>query len=389
MKRVQKMFVGLSSAAVLLVLGPGQRVLEPSAFAQNARVTPLFEVDPLWPKPLPNRWIIGSVVGVSVDAQDQVWMLHQPSTISDNEKAAMLNPPLAECCVPAPPILVFNQEGRLAKSWGGPGAGYDWPSAEHGIHVDYKGNVWIAGRYVLKFTPQGRFLLQIGAKGESRGSNDTEHLNEPTGMTVDPATNEVYVADGYGNRRVIVFDADTGAYKRHWGAYGNKPDDSDPYNSESAVVSKDYNPRNPSKQFGRAVHGVVISRDGFVYVSDRVNDRIQVFQKDGTFVRELFINRQTRGYGSAFNSAFSSDPNQEYLYNVDGMNLVVDVIKRDSMQIVSAFGGGGRSPGQFYSVHSVAVDSKGNLYTGESLEGKRLQRFLYKGMGTTSESLQR
>ncbi len=155
------------------------------------------------------------------------------------------------------------------------------------------------------------------------------------------------------------------------------------------MVSKDYNPRNPSKQFGRAVHGVVISRDGLVYVSDRVNDRIQVFQKDGTFVRELFINRQTRGYGSAFNSAFSSDPNQEYLYNVDGMNQVVDVIKRDSMQIVSAFGGGGRYPGQFYSVHSVAVDSKGNLYTGESLEGKRLQRFLYKGMGTTSESLQR
>ena len=271
----------LAFTALLLLFGADRIVTDRSASAQAERVIPLFEVDPLWPKPLPNRWIMGSVVWVAVDSLDHVWLIHQQSTITDNERAAMLNPPLSECCVPAPPILVFDQKGTLVKSWGGPGAGYDWPQKEHGIHVDHKGYVWIAGMHVLKFTQDGRFLLQIGAEGESGGSNDTEHLNRPTAMVVDPSTNEVYVADGLGNRRVVVFDADTGASKRHWGAYGNRPDDTDPYNSASGVVSEEYDSRRPSKQFGRAVHDVASSKDGLVYVADRVNDRIQVFQRDG------------------------------------------------------------------------------------------------------------
>ena len=391
MRRPRKIAIGGSFAALLVALAAAQAAMDRQARAQGlaARQAPRFEVDPLWPKPLPNRWIMGSVIGVSVDSNDRVWMLHRPSSLSDNEKAAVLNPPLSECCVPAPPVLVFDQSGNLVRTWGGPGAGYDWPQAEHGIHVDYKNNVWIAGTHVLKFTQQGRFLLQIGAKGESGGSNDTEHLNRPTQVAVDPDTNEVYVADGYGNRRVIVFDADTGKYQRHWGAYGSKPDDSDPYNSASAVVGKDYDPKTPSKQFSRAVHGVALSKDGLVYVSDRVNNRIQVFRKNGSFVKELFINRSTRGFGSAFEAAFSPDPEQQYLYNVDGMNQKVDVIRRQSLEVIAAFGQGGRYPGQFFAVHSVAVDSKGNIYTGETLEGKRLQRFLYKGIGTTTESLQR
>jgi hypothetical protein len=389
MKQGRNSIIAVGILLGVVALGIGGRWLERSALAQNARQVPIFEVDPMWPKPLPNRWIMGSVIGVSVDSRDRVWMVHRPSSLTDNEKGAVVDPPLSECCVPAPPILVFDQAGSLVKSWGGPGAGYEWPRSEHGIHVDYKDNVWVAGTHVLKFTQDGKFLLQIGAPGKSGGSNDIEHLNRPTTMTVDPATNEVYVADGYGNRRVIVFDADSGKYQRHWGAYGNKPDDSDEYNSTSAVVSKDYDPMKPSKQFSRAVHGVAISKDGLVYVSDRVNDRIQVFRKDGTFVKELFINRHTRGFGSAFESAFSPDPQQQFLYNVDGMNQKVDVIRREPLQIIAAFGHGGRYPGQFYAVHSVATDSKGNIYTGETLEGKRLQRFLYRGMGTTTESLQR
>ncbi len=389
MKRTR--LVPLTLIASFALLGAARTSLLKVAAAQGsgADQVPRFQVDPLWPKPLPNKWVMGSVVGVSVDSKDRVWIVHRPSSLVDNEKAAALKPPLADCCFPAPPILAFDQAGNLVQSWGGPGAGYDWPGSEHGIYVDYKDNVWIGSNgakdtHALKFTQAGRFLLQIGKAGTSGGSNDTQNLNKPTTMTVDPAANEVYVADGYGNRRVIVFDADSGQYKRHWGAYGKRPDDSDAYNNAGAVVGKDYDPNRLAQQFGRAVHGVAISKEGLVYVSDRVNNRIQVFRKDGTFVKEGFINRRTLGFGSAFESAFSVDAEQRFLYNVDGMSQKVDILRRDTLEILTSFGQGGRYPGQFFSVHSVATDSRGNIYTGETLEGKRVQRFVYKGTGTVA-----
>lgn len=379
--------VGIAGALIMTALAIGQigvnHLIAQGAGGDRA---PQFEVDPLWPKQLPNNWIMGSVVGVSVDANDRIWMIHRPSSLVDNEKAAALNPPRAECCFPAPPVLVFDQAGNLVKSWGGAKSGVDqWPDSEHGIFVDHKGNVWLGGNgakdaQVMKFTQDGTFLMKIGNKGQGRGSNDRENFRQPTTVYVDPATNEAYVADGYGNRRVAVFDADTGAYKRHWGAYGNTPDDDDPYNAGSANVAANYQPDDPpAKQFGRAVHCAAVSKDGFVYVCDRTNNRIQVFRRDGTFVREAFINRKARGFGSAFEVGFSTDPRQQFLFNVDGMDEKVDIIRRDTMEIVGRFGHKGRQPGQFFAVHSIAVDSKGNLYTGETLEGKRLQRFLYRG----------
>ncbi len=379
---------GATILMLLVTLAVGQHLLEGTVVArgQGSGQVPRFQVDPLWPKPLPNRWVMGSVVGVSVDSRDQIWMIHRPSSLSDNERAAALDPPLAACCVPAPPILVFDQEGNLVDSWGGPGPGYQWPQSEHGLYVDYKDNVWIGGNgpndhQIVKFTQDGRFLLQIGRSGMSRGSNDTENLKQPTTMTVDPVANEVYVADGYGNRRVIVFDADTGEYKRHWGAYGNRPDDADPYNASGATVGPDYDPdKPPARQFSRAVHGVTISEDRLVYVADRVNNRVQVFEPDGTFVKEAFVDKRTRGFGSVFELAFSKDSGQQFLYNPNGMNQSVDILRRDSLEVVGRFGQGGRYPGQFYAVHSITVDSRGNIYTGETLEGKRLQRFLYQGM---------
>ena len=378
------------SATILMLfaaLAVGQHLLDPTIAArgQGAGQVPRFQVDSLWPKPLPHRWIMGSVVGVSVASTDRIWMIHRPSSLSDNERAAALDPPLAACCVPAPPILVFDQEGNLVDSWGGPGAGYQWPQSEHGLYVDDKDNVWIGGNgpndhQIVKFTQDGRFLLQIGRSGMSQGSNDTENLKQPTTMTVDPVANEVYVADGYGNRRVIVFDADTGEYKRHWGAYGNRPDDADPYNASGATVGPDYDPdKPPSRQFSRAVHGVTISEDRLVYVADRVNNRVQVFEPDGTFVKEAFGDKRTRGFGSVFELAFSKDRGQQFLYNPNGMNQSVDILRRDSLEVVARFGQGGRYPGQFYAVHNIAVDSRGNIYTGETLEGKRLQRFVYQG----------
>ena len=337
---------------------------------------PDFEIDPFWPKPLPNHWVLGSTIGVAVDEQDHVWILHRPGSVDDNFKAAALTPQVGRCCTPAPPVLEFDQEGNLLRHWGGPGDGYEWPISNHGITVDHKGNVWIGANdekdtHVLKFSKEGTFLLQIGKQGVHNGSNDVEHLWRAAKIFVDPMANETYIADGYGNRRVIVFDADTGKYKRHWGAYGAKPDDAD---------IGDYVPgAPPAKQF-RTVHCVIVSKDRFVYVCDRVNNRVQVFRTDGTFVTEASFEPKTIRSGSVWDMTFSHDPQQTYIYQADGVNEEVRVLRRDTLEVLTTFGDGGRQPGQFYGVHNVAVDSKGNLYTTETYNGARLQRFLYKGI---------
>jgi len=364
------------AAAVALVWVEAD--LQVGLSAQTATVNaPYFDVDPFWPKPLPNHWVLGSTIGVSVDADDHVWIIHRPNSIDDNFKAAAVTPQVGRCCTPAPPILEFDQQGNLLRHWGGPGPGYEWPANNHGITIDHKGNVWIGGNdekadtHVLKFTRDGKFLLQIGKQGVHNGSNDTQNLWRAAKIFVDPAANEAFIADGYGNRRVIVFDADTGKYKRHWGAYGAKPDDAN---------IGDYDPAQPpAKQF-RTVHCVIVSKDRFVYVCDRVNDRVQVFRTDGTFVKEAFFETKTIRSGSVWDMAFSRDPQETYIYQVDGVNEEVRVLRRDTLEVVTVFGDGGRQPGQFYGVHNVALDSKGNLYTTETYNGARLQRFLYKGI---------
>ena len=369
--------------AILLTLGALESWLQNKAVAEAAGAqAPRFEVDPLWPKPLPNHWRIGSSIGVSVDSQDHVWIIHRPDSLQEKERYPLANPPASSCCLPAPPVLEFDQAGNLIGHWGGKGKGYEWPISNHGITVDYKGNVWIGGNamgdaQVLKFTQAGKFLMQIGHQGKGGGSNDTENLGRPAKLFIDAATNELYVADGYGNKRVAVFDAETGKYKRHWGAYGNKPDDTDPglYNPDAP----------PAKQFRNPVHCAELSKDGFLYVCDRVNDRIQVFRKDGTFVKETFIAKRTRGDGSVWDIAFSRDPAQKYMYLADGANEKIYVIQRDTLETLTTFGDGGRQPGQFYAVHSIATDSKGNIYTTETYEGKRVQRFVYKGIGAVTK----
>lgn len=390
--------------AVLLALGAFSAAPETDAQGSRGKQSPMFKVDPLWPKPLPNHWVLGSVTGVAVDSQDHIWITHRGAdSLGNNEKGAILNPPTG-CCVPAPQVLEFDQAGNLLSNWGGPGQGFDWPQSTGGITVDHKGNVWIAAAgqpetaarpagapsaggarpaaapkpqdaHVIKFSRTGQFLLQIGKAGKVEGSNSTTGLNRPAGIRVDPATNEVYVADGFGNHRVVVFDADTGAYKRHWGAYGEKPDDGSlgPYDSNAT----------PAKQF-RTVSCAATSKDGLVYVCDRQNDRIQVFQKNGKFVREAFVSKTTLGDGSVWDIAFSPDPQQRFIYVADGHDKKVFALRRDTLDVVSSFGDGGRLAGQFYGVGSIAVDSKGNVYTGETYEGKRVQKFVYKGMGESS-----
>ena len=230
---------------------------------------------------------------------------------------------------------------------------------------------------ILKFTQAGKFLMQIGKPGQSKGSNDTENLRLPAKTFIDKVANEVYVADGYGNHRVIVYDADTGKYKRHWGAYGHKPED---------VDLGRYDPNAPPpQQFRNPVHCAELSNDRLLYVCDRVNDRVQVFKPDGTFVKEMFFQKQTLGSGSAWDIAFSRDAQQKYMYLTDGENDRVHIIERESLQMLTTFGEGGRQPGEFYGVHSIATDSKGNIYTTETYRGQRVQKFVYKGLAPVTK----
>ena len=330
-------------------------------------VAPRFVVDPFWPKPLPNRWLFGQVSGVAVDRHDHVWIVQRPKTLTEDERGAALSPPRSLCCVPAPPVVELDAEGKLLQAWGGPGPGYDWPANEHGIFVDHQDHVWLAGNgerdhHILKFTRAGRFLMQIGKPGVGGGDGDTRNLGRPADVRVDPAANELYVADGYGNHRVIVFDAVTGAYKRHWGANGRPP-------GEPGV-----------KPFGNPVHCVRLATDGLVYVCDRRNNRIQVFRRDGTFVKEIALAPDTRGNGAVWDLDFSVDRAQTYLYAADGENNHIWMLQRDSGRILSRLGRSGRQAGQFHWVHNLAVDSKGNLYTAEVETAKRVQKFVNQGL---------
>ena len=372
-----RLLVGASFMTALIMLGTAEWALDRSLRAQGTVQAPRFEVDPFWPKPLPNNWVLGETIGLGIDSQDHVWVVHRADRVNAVEGAADQNPPTASCCRKAPWVLEFDPAGTLVGHWGGPGPGYEWPGSNHGIFVDYKDNVWIGGNdakdaHILKFTKSGKFLMQFGHLGQGKGSNDTENFGRVAKIFVDPKENEAYIADGYGNKRVAVIDADSGKFKRYWGAYGNKPDDTNlgPYNPNAP----------PAQQFRNPVHCAELSNDGLVYVCDRPNDRIQVFRKDGTFVKEQFIAKRTLGDGSVWDIAFSKDPQQKYLYLADGKNEKIYVIDRESLQILTSFGDGGRQPGQFFAVHSIATDSKGNIFTTETYEGRRVQKFVYKGI---------
>jgi hypothetical protein len=350
----------------------------PAAEFGAAGVAPRFEVDPFWPKPLPNHWLLGSTIGVSVDSRDHVWIIHRQQSLNlQTEASAGTNTPTGTCCMPAPNVIELDTEGNVASSWGGPGEGYDWPTSNHGITVDHMDNIWIGGNdvkdaHILKFSRSGQFLLQLGKPEQNQGSQDPVNFWRVAEISIDAEANEAYVADGYGNKRVVVLDATTGERKRFWGAYGNPPDDADLGLYDPAAP--------PAQQFRNPVHCAEPSRDGFVYVCDRVNNRIQVFRKDGTFVSELRVAPETRGAGAVWDIALSHDPGQAYIYLADGLNERVYIIHREQMRVLTSFGAGGRQPGQFFGVHSIAVDSQGNIYTTETYEGKRVQKFVFRGL---------
>jgi DNA-binding beta-propeller fold protein YncE len=403
-------------AAAIGVVGVfGARAVLDAAQQQPVQA-PLFEVDMLWPKPMPNHWLLGSTVGLAVDSRDHVFVVHLgPSSFNLRTEIGGYSGSTAasECCAPAPQVLEYNPAGELVGHWGGPGNGYVWPSSNHGLAIDAAGNIWIGGSggrdsHILKFARDGRFIAQIGTaappvapapgaaadtayQGVSRGaagrggrgrggapqgppplapnSLSTESFGGAADVSFDASADEAYVADGYRNHRVAVVDMRTGAIKRFWGAFGARPVDTG---------------APGTTQFGTPVTCAELSRDGFVYVCDRSNNRIQVFSKNGQFVGERVIAPATKGEGSVWDIAFSRDAEQRYLYVADGTNSKVRVLDRRSLVELTTFGEGGRQPGQFYGLHSIATDSRGNVYTVETYQGKRLQKFTFKGVGPVS-----
>lgn len=368
----------------------------------SARQVPQFEVDPSWPKKLPNNWVLGLVSGVNVDAQDHVWVLHRPRTVKPEQKG-----------MAAPAVLEFDAAGNFIRGWGGPGEGYEWPNTEHGISVDSRGFVWLAGSsvgkdsHILKFTQAGKFVLQIGRAGQSRGNADTANVNGAADVALYAKTNEIFVADGYGNRRVIVYDADTGAFKRMWSAFGNVP--ADPKPGEPVFASDDEG--GPGPQQFNGVHSVRVSNDDMVYVCDRDNQRVQVFMLAGKYVSQVFISRGTmppstatgmswfgeplknvedgilKDPSAASRTAFSPDREQRFLYVLDRRHQRILILERKTLEILGSFGGGlGTAPGQFYVLHDLATDSRGNVYTAEvnNNGNRRAQKFVFKGMASST-----
>ncbi|MBV9548365.1 MAG: hypothetical protein JO256_01680 [Alphaproteobacteria bacterium] len=416
--RSRKFLMSAAMLGLLAVTGgaPAQTAADP--------MVPWFEADPLWPKPLPNNWILAAVIGVDVDARDNVWIIHRPQTLEQKESYSTRNE--ADCCTAAPDVLEFDRAGNLVRHWGKV-EGHDWPSSNHGISVDRDGNVWLgangaaqpgpppgsaaqfavattgrgaargaaapaaapaaaAGRegggergiyhdsFILKFSPDGKFLGEIGKANGSKGSLDTDNVKGVAQIRFIASTNELVAADWYGNKRISVWDATTLKFKRMWGAYGKKPDD-------TPIPHYDVN----SPQFGNPVHCAQPSNDGMIYVCDRTNNRIQVFKTDGTYLRQHIVKPDTKGDGSVWEIAFSRDAAQKFLYISDGANENIHVFDRASMKELYWFGGGGRQPGQFYAVHSIVTNTKGDIYTTETYRGQRVQKFKYMGLIKLSE----
>ncbi len=339
---------------------------------------PQFEVDASWPR-LPDGWVLGQVASVVVDARDHVWVLHRPRTVAEEERANA-----------APPVIELGPNGSVVRAWGGATDDRAWPGNEHGIHVDASGHVWVGGNsgadpsddMLLKLAGDGTVALQIGRRGESMGNDDTTNLRRPAESFVYEASGEVFVADGYGNRRVIVLDAETGEFQRMWGAFGNAPLDPPPAGQAPAAET---DPEDGPPQFG-IVHGIEVSNDGLVYVADRNNSRIQIFDADGTFVRQAFVNQGAESALTVAGLAFSPDPEQRFVYVADQGNSHIHVLDRATLETLGSFGRNGAAPGEFQALHHIASDSQGNLYTAEAQRGRRVQKFSLTGFTPTDEA---
>lgn len=415
-------FAGTALLALVLMVslaphfGTAANAKPPQGVSPRAGQVPILVVDPKWPKPMPNGWVFGQVAAVTVDKDDNVWVLHRFRSVDTDKFKA------------APPVVEFDKDGNFIQAWGGTnGPGYEWPGSEHGLFVDYKGFVWVGGECmtctnVMKFTKDGKFVMQIGKPGQKGSMTDTQHMVGPTDMFVYPKTNEVFVGDTGDHGRIMVFDADSGAFKRMWGGHGNPPAEpgpdehvNQPPNGGGRYAGKDVEDGGDPPQLTEA-HRVRVSNDGLVYVSDGPNKRFQVFTIAGKYVDQRFVSRDrpadadvpvvhTRGMGmepawgaaftpvakqqmithheSASGVALSSDPQQMYLYVYDRSRSKIQIYDRKSLTLIGEFAEGpGKAPGQLYIPHDIRADSQGNVYIAEVNIGARVQKFVLKGYMT-------
>src|SRR5262245_47810459 len=360
--RFSSMKKSLFLCAVLIVL-----MTASATHGQQTRSLPTFEVDRSWPK-VPQQWKLGDPSSMAIDAKDNVWVLHRPRTLKPEEASKA-----------APPVIVFDTAGNYIKAWGGSGSGYEWPEREHGIHIDNKGFVWLSGNncptnglpglkpvaddQILKFTQDGKFVMQIGHSNQSKGNADTRNVHRAADMFVFPPLNELFVADGYGNHRVAVFDAESGVFKRMWGAFGNKPVDDDHCEVVTPTTFSDPGPQQLS-----IVHAIRVAKDGMVYIADREYRRVQMFNKDGKFVKQLVKTNVL----FARDLALSPDPAQQFLYVGGGDGVFI--VDRKTLEIV----GNIQPPGIIGPGHHIATDSKGNLYIAQTTAG--MQKLTFNGM---------
>ena len=398
------MLCAMTGFAIFTVTTAARPLPAQGGSAPTGSGVPIFVYDPSWPQsPINTDWTFGEVGGIHVDTRGRIWVIQRPWTVFGRELGAARRQ--SGCCRAAPPVIEFDAMGNVVQAWpslrefhappgtpagqgftiGGKGetlweavpdpGGYgEWGRREHTVYVDHNGFVWVINdesHVIYKMTREGRYVTSIGEKGKTSGSNHTRHLGTPAALAVDPKTNELYVADGYGNRRVIVFDATTGEYRRHWGAYGGVPEDGDlgPYQPSAP----------PARQYRGPVHGIALSHDGMVYVADRSANRIQIFRPNGQFVKEAFVASETRDLGSAFGVQLSHDPDQRWVYVNDGSNNKIWILRRADMQVIGSIGSAGRLGGQFLSPHSMAVAPDGSIYVGET-RGRRVQKFAFKGV---------
>ena len=403
--RSARMFGMVIGVCTLAVTVSGQQSAT-SAGAGKATpkdpAVPVYKVDPFWPKmPLRNKWLLQGIPTMVTDAKDHIWVLSRPRDIRPDENGAATTPPRADCCIAAPAVLEFDTEGNLLRAWGGPGHTPEWPEQEHAIVVDKDGNVWISasgrGAGIQKFTGDGKFLWDFGHRGPKpepgktlpplvENNQQTDVL--PNGVfifTLDEAARELYLVEG---KRVLVYDMDNGSFKRGWGGHGIAL--SDIKNGPTPPYDWKSGPPPAQQDFAPALHCVHFSVDNLVYVCERGSNQIQVFTKEGKFIQAIPIAASTpsrgpdcggpgdpmRGMcGTTYNLTFSHDAPQKYLFVADGTNHKVWIHDRKSGAMVGSIGSLGRMAGQFFWIDAIAMDSMGNLYTGEVWTGKRVQKF--------------
>jgi len=368
--------------------------------AASAQKPPVYKVDPAWPKRLPNKWSMQQIVDIYVDKDDHIWALNRADDARPDELGAATTPPRSECCILGPEVLEFDTEGNVLKAWGRQDYVPGWPGRLQTLAVDRERNVWLSGTRpgdsIIKFSSEGKLLWDFGHRGPKVPAEEVKQDNQQTaifppgigGFDFDEDAREIYINDGFLNKRILVYDMNTGAFKRGWGGHGIPLSEIDNNPTPPYDIS---GPPPDQKQFAPALHCVHVSNDGLVYVCERGSDRIQVFTKQGKFVTSFFVHPSTEARGpncggiwslkdppcgTVYNLTFSHDSQQKYLLVADGTNNMVWILDRKTGAVAGSFGGNGRYAGQLHWIDSVAMDSQGNVYTGEVEDGKRIQKFI-------------